>query len=238
MAMLKIEGLEGGYGDSKILQGVNLQVAKGSITCLLGPNGSGKTTTLKTVMGLLKPWRGKIEFEGVNIAGREPHEIVALGLSLVPEGRKVFGNMNVIENLQMGAYLKGARDKFNDRIEWIYTIFPILRERRKQKAATLSGGEQSMLTIARALLSDPKLLMLDEPSFGLSPKLSYEVINMLKRLVEENITVLLIEQNIHLVSTVMDYGFLLYQGATVAEGTYENLIKNPQVKRAYLGVEE
>jgi len=237
MVMLKIEGLEGGYRDSKILQGVNLQVAKGSITCLLGPNGSGKTTTLKTVMGLLKPWRGRIEFEGANIAGREPHEIVALGLGLVPEGRKVFGNMNVIENLQMGAYLKSARDKFNDRIEWIYSIFPILRERRKQKAATLSGGEQSMLTIARALLNNPKLLMLDEPSFGLSPKLSYEVINMLKRLREENITVLLIEQNIHLVSRVMDYGFLLYQGATVAEGTYEDLIKNPQVKRAYLGVE-
>jgi len=234
--MLEVKGLEGGYGDFKILQGVNLKVEKSTITCLLGPNGSGKTTTLNTIVGLLKPWRGTIKFEDIDITGIETHKIVEMGISLVPEGRRIFGEMSVIENLQMGAYLKSARDKMRDRLEYVFSIFPRLKERQGQKACTLSGGEQSMLAIARALICNPKLLMLDEPSFGLAPKLSIEILSILKRLRdEEGITILLVEQNIHLAGMIMDYGYLLLQGVTIAEGTFNDLINDSRVKKAYLG---
>lgn len=236
MYLLEIRKLEGGYKDFKVLHNVNIKVKKGSVTCLLGPNGAGKTTTLNNIIGLLKPWNGTIEFEGVNISGKQPSEIVRLGVSMVPEGRRIFGEMTVLENLEMGAYLKQAREKFKDRVEWVYSLFPILKSRRNQKAATLSGGEQSMLAIARALVSSPKLLMLDEPSLGLAPIIAQEILNVVKKLQEEGITILLVEQNIHLASKVMDYGYLINGGISITEGSYEELVNDPEVKKAYLGL--
>lgn len=234
--MLKVEKLEGGYGDFKVLHNVNLRVEKGSITALLGPNGAGKTTTLNTIMGLLKPWSGLIEFNGVSIAGKQPNEIVNIGIGLVPEGRRIFGNMTVYENLEMGAYVKKARSKFRDTVEWIYTLFPILKERKNQRAETLSGGQQQMLAIARALISRPKLLMFDEPSLGLAPRITLQIIDTIEKLRNEGITVLLVEQNIHLTLKIMDYGFLMEGGITVGEGEARDLIDNPIVKKAYLGL--
>jgi len=234
--VLRVEKLEGGYGDFKVLHGVNLKVKERSITALLGPNGAGKTTTLNTIIGLLKPWSGLIEFNGVNIGGKKPNEIVRLGISLVPEGRRIFGDMTVYENLEMGAYIKDARKVFRDAVEWVYTLFPILKERRNQKAGTLSGGEQQMLAVARALVSRPKLLMLDEPSLGLAPKITQQIISTVEKLRDEGITILLVEQNVHLTLKIMDYGYLIEGGVTVGEGRAEELVNNPVVKRAYLGL--
>jgi len=234
--MLKVEKLEGGYGDFKVLHNVNLKVEEKSITAFLGPNGAGKTTTLNTIIGLLKPWSGLIEFNGVNIVGKQPSEVVKLGIGLIPEGRRIFGNMTVYENLEMGAYIKDARKKFRDSTEWVYTLFPILKERRNQKAETLSGGEQQMLAIARALITRPKLLMFDEPSLGLAPKITQQIISIIEKLRNEGITILLVEQNIHLTLKIMDYGYLIEGGTTVGEGKAEELANNPIVKRAYLGL--
>lgn len=236
IGMLKVKKLEGGYQDFKVLQCLNFKVEKGSITCLLGPNGSGKTTTLYTLMGILRPWSGVIDFDGVNIAGKKTHEIVKLGISLVPEGRRVFGDMTVYENLEMGMYIKEKREKFNDNLEVVFNLFPILKQRRKQKAKTLSGGEQQMLAIARSLVSAPKLLLMDEPSMGLAPKLAQEVLNVTKQLQENDITILLVEQNIYLAKRVMQYAYVLEGGVIVAQGTYEELVDNPTVKKAYLGI--
>jgi len=234
--MLEVKDLVGGYKDFKVLHGVSLKVKKGSITCLLGPNGSGKTTTLNTIVGILKPWSGAITLDGVEISGKRTDEIVKMGVGMVPEGRKIFGGMTVLENLEMGAYVKQAREKLKDRIEWVYTLFPILKERQKQKAGTLSGGEQQMLAIARALISNPRLLMLDEPSLGLAPKITQEILGTISNLREEGITILLVEQNIHLTLKIMDYGYLISGGITVAEGNSEELINNSEVKKAYLGM--
>jgi len=236
MFMLEVKDLVGGYKDFKVLHGVSLKVKKGSITCLLGPNGSGKTTTLNTIVGILKPWSGAITLDGVEISGKRTDEIVKMGVGMVPEGRKIFGGMTVLENLEMGAYVKQAREKLKDRIEWVYTLFPILKERQKQKAGTLSGGEQQMLAIARALISNPRLLMLDEPSLGLAPKITQEILGTISNLREEGITILLVEQNIHLTLKIMDYGYLISGGITVAEGNSEELINNSEVKKAYLGM--
>ena len=234
--MLKVEKLEGGYGDLKVLHNVNLKVEEKSITAFLGPNGAGKTTTINTIIGLLKPWSGLVEFNGVNITGKQPNEIVKLGIGLVPEGRRIFGNMSVYENLEMGAYTKDARRKFKDSVEWTYTLFPILKERRNQRAETLGGGEQQMLAIARALITRPRLLMFDEPSLGLAPKITQQIISIVEKLRNEGITILLVEQNIHLTLKIMDYGFLIEGGITVGEGKAEELANNQIVKRAYLGL--
>jgi branched-chain amino acid transport system ATP-binding protein len=235
--LLRVEKLEGGYKDFKVLHNVNFKVEKGSITCLLGPNGSGKSTTLNTIMGLLKPWNGVIEFDNTDIAGKPPHEIAKLGVSLVPEGRGIFGEMTVFENLEMGAYIKQTRKKFRDSLERVYSLFPVLKNRKNQKAASLSGGEQSMLVIARALISNPQMLMLDEPSLGLAPKIAQELLNVVKKLQkDEGLTVLLVEQSIYLAGKIMDKGYVLSGGVTVAEGVFEELIDNPIVRKAYLGL--
>jgi branched-chain amino acid transport system ATP-binding protein len=235
--LLRVEKLEGGYKDFKVLHNVNFKVEKGSITCLLGPNGSGKSTTLNTIMGLLKPWNGVIEFDNTDIAGKPPHEIAKLGVSLVPEGRGIFGEMTVFENLEMGAYIKQTRKKFRDSVERVYSLFPVLKKRKNQKAASLSGGEQSMLVIARALISNPQMLMLDEPSLGLAPKIAQELLNVVKKLQkDEGLTVLLVEQSIYLAGKIMDKGYVLSGGVTVAEGVFEELIDNPIVRKAYLGL--
>jgi branched-chain amino acid transport system ATP-binding protein len=234
--MLNVEKLEGGYKDFKVLHGVNFSVKAESITALLGSNGAGKTTTVNTIIGLLKSWSGKIEFNGINITNQRPDKIAKLGIGLVPEGRRIFGNMTVYENLELGAYIKDARKKFKDTIEWIYTLFPILKERKNQRAETLSGGEQQMLAIARALMHKPKLLMLDEPSNGLAPKITQQIFNIIEKLRDEGITILLVEQNAHLTFKIMDYGFILERGIIIGEGTAKELIENTTIKKAYIGL--
>jgi branched-chain amino acid transport system ATP-binding protein len=236
--LLEAKGIEGGYGDFKVLHSISFYVEKESITCILGPNGSGKSTILKTIMGALTPWNGIILFGGdANITNLPVHERVKLGITLVPEGRRIFSDMTVIENLEMGAYLKEARTKFNDMLEHIFSLFPVLKERRNQKASSLSGGEQQMLAIARGLLTNPKLLIIDEPSLGLSPKLAQNLMKMLSQLRDENgLTILLAEQNISLTKEIMDYGYVLSGGFIIAEGRFKDLMSNREVKRAYLGM--
>ncbi|MEM3697320.1 MAG: ABC transporter ATP-binding protein [Candidatus Bathyarchaeia archaeon] len=235
--LLEAKEIEGGYGDFKVLHGLSFCVKKGSITCILGPNGSGKSTILKTIIGALTPWSGTILCEGVNITNLPVHKRVKMGIALVPEGRRIFGDMTVIENLEMGAYLKEARVKFNEMLERVFSLFPVLKERKEQRASCLSGGEQQMLAIARGLLTNPKLLMIDEPSLGLSPKLAQNLMKMLGKLRdEEGLTILLVEQNISLTREIMDYGYVLSGGFMIAEGQFKDLVGNHEVKRAYLGL--
>jgi len=234
--ILEVERLEGGYKDFKVLHNITFNVKSGSITALLGPNGAGKTTTVNTIVGLLKAWSGRIIFNGIDITNQQPSIIANLGIGLVPEGRRILENMSVYENLELGAYIKDARKRFKDTIEWIYTLFPILKERRNQRAGTLSGGERQMLAIARALMRRPKLLILDEPSLGLAPKIVQQIFNVIEKLRSEGITILLVEQNVHLTLKIMDYGYILERGVIVEEGTSEELINSPLFKRAYLGL--
>ena len=232
--MLSVENLEAGYGDVQVLWGVSLRVEKGEIVALLGSNGAGKTTTLKAISGLLKPKSGKIAFDGVEITGKPPHEVVRLGISLVPEGRRLFPKMTVYENLRMGAYLVSG--DVSDRLETVYSLFPILKERRNQLAGTLSGGEQQMLAIARGLMSSPRLLMLDEPSLGLAPKIVQEVLRAVNQIRDEGVTVLLVEQNVQQALSIADRGYVIETGRIVLEGTGRELLENEHVKTAYLGL--
>ncbi|MEM2704162.1 MAG: ABC transporter ATP-binding protein [Candidatus Bathyarchaeia archaeon] len=235
--MLETRGVEGGYGDFKVLHNISFSVKKGSITCILGPNGSGKSTMLKTIIGALNPWNGIILFENIDITNLPVHKRVRLGITLIPEGRRIFGDMTVIENLEMGAYLKESRTKFNDMLEHVFSLFPVLKERRNQRASSLSGGEQQMLAIARGLLTNPKLLIIDEPSLGLAPKLAQSLMKMLGKLRdEEGLTILLAEQNISLTKGIMDYGYVLSRGFIITEGQFKDLMSKREVKKAYLGV--
>ncbi|MEM2425234.1 MAG: ABC transporter ATP-binding protein [Candidatus Bathyarchaeia archaeon] len=235
--MLETRGVEGGYGDFKVLHNISFSVKKGSITCILGPNGSGKSTMLKTIIGALNPWNGIILFENIDITNLPVHKRVRLGITLIPEGRRIFGDMTVIENLEMGAYLKESRTKFNDMLEHVFSLFPVLKERRNQRASSLSGGEQQMLAIARGLLTNPKLLIIDEPSLGLAPKLAQSLMKMLGKLRdEEGLTILLAEQNISLTKEIMDYGYVLSRGFIITEGQFKDLMSKREVKKAYLGV--
>jgi branched-chain amino acid transport system ATP-binding protein len=234
--MLQIKNLEVGYGAISALHGISLSVAAGSIVTLIGSNGAGKTTTLKTVSGLLKPKAGEIIYDGKNIAGLPPHEIVKRGLSHVPEGRMIFANLTVLENLQMGAYLVRDKKIVQRELEFVFATFPRLKERAKQIAGTLSGGEQQMLAIGRALMSQPKFLMLDEPSLGLAPllvKTIFEKIVEINR--ERGLTILLVEQNANLALEVSGAGFVLETGNITLQGDSAALRQNPLVKSAYLG---
>ena len=237
-AVLEVEGLETGYGEAQVLFGVSLRVEEGSITVLLGANGAGKTTTLKTVMGLLPAWRGSVRFRGRDITGLGAHERVALGMSLVPEGRRLWPQLTVEEHLLLaGSATERARRRMRENLEMVYALFPRLRERRRQRAGTMSGGEQQMLAIARALMSSPELLMLDEPSLGLAPKLVIEVLEAVRRLRDEyGLTVLLVEQNVHMALKVADYGYVMEQGRIVVEGEPGRLVESPELRRAYLGL--
>jgi branched-chain amino acid transport system ATP-binding protein len=234
--MLEIKNLTVGYGAITALHGISLSVPAGSIVTLIGANGAGKTTALKTISGLLKPRTGEILYDGKNIAGRPPHQIVKLGLSHVPEGRMIFANLTVLENLQMGAYLQRDRAVVRRELDHVFAAFPRLQEREKQIAGTLSGGEQQMLAIGRALMSRPKLLMLDEPSLGLAPLL---VKTIFEKIVEinrrEGITILLVEQNAKLALEVSGFGYVLETGKVALAGDAAMLRQNPQVKSAYLG---
>jgi len=234
--MLEIKNLTVNYGAITALQSLSLQVQQGDIVTLIGSNGAGKTTTLKTVSGLLKPKGGEILYQGRNISGLPAHEIVKLGISHVPEGRMIFANLTVWENLQMGAYLQRDKQAIQKEADYIFGIFPRLKERQTQTAGTLSGGEQQMLAIGRALMSKPKFLMLDEPSLGIAPilvKTIFEKIVEINR--ERAITILLVEQNANLALQVSSYGYVLETGRVTLQDKSEALRQNEQVKNCYLG---
>jgi branched-chain amino acid transport system ATP-binding protein len=234
--MLEIKNLTVNYGAIGALHSVTLRVKQGDIVTLIGSNGAGKTTTLRTVSGLLRPKGGEILYGGRNIVGLAPHEIVKMGISHVPEGRMVFANLTVLENLKMGAYLQKDKKVIQKELKYVYDVFPRLKEREKQMAGTLSGGEQQMLAIGRALMAKPKFLMLDEPSLGIAPLL---VKTIFEKIVEVNrthgITILLVEQNANLALQVSRYGYVLETGRVTLEDSSEALRANPQVKSAYLG---
>ena len=235
--MLKLENLEAGYGPMQVLWKISLNAEKGNVTALLGPNGAGKSTTLMATLGSIKPWGGKIYFDGKDVTNLPSHKKVEMGMTLVPEGRHVFPNLTVRENILMGAYTKRASKLMKESLDLIYTLFPILKERPDQKAGTLSGGQQQMLTIARSLMTRPKFLMLDEPSQGLAPKLVGEVFETIQKVQRDmGLTVLLVEQNVDITLEVAKYVYILHEGTIKAEGTSDIIKHSEDVRVAYLGV--
>ncbi len=236
MSLLDVRDVDVFYGDAQALWDVSFQVEKGTITSIVGANGAGKTTIMKTISGLLIPRSGTIVFEGRDITREEPHRRVEMGIAHVPEGRQLFPRLTVMENLRAAAYTRRAREKFQDTLEEVFKLFPILRERRNQLAGTLSGGEQQMLAIARGLILRPEILMLDEPSLGLAPKLVIMILNLVRRLKEEGYTILLVEQNVYQALKLSDRAYVLETGRIVKSGTGEELLKDEDVKRAYLGL--
>jgi branched-chain amino acid transport system ATP-binding protein len=235
--MLKVSNVESGYGPMQVLWGPNLEVKKGSITSLLGPNGVGKTTLLRTIFGSIEPWGGKITYENQDITHLPTHKKVDLGLVLVPEGRHLFVGMSVHENLIMGAYLKRALEQIEDSLKLVYSLFPILKERNAQRAGSLSGGEQQMLTIARALMTKPRLMMLDEPSQGLAPKLVGEVLETIEKMKSEiGLTILLVEQNVEASLNLSDYVYIIHEGTIKAEGSSKQIKGSKDIREAYLGI--
>jgi len=236
-SMLRLEDLESGYGPMQVLWKPSLDVKKGSITALLGPNGAGKSTLLNTVLGSVEPWDGKIIYEDQEITHMPSHKKVDLGITLVPEGKHLFGGMTVYENLIMGAYRKEALKNIDNSLEIVYSLFPILKERDKQQAGTLSGGQQQMVTIARALMSKPRLIMLDEPSQGLAPKLVGEVFETVEKLqIEIGLTLLLVEQNAGATLDASNYVYIMHEGQIKSEGTAEKIKGSSEIREAYLGI--
>jgi branched-chain amino acid transport system ATP-binding protein len=234
--MLKVTGLQTFYGDLQALHGVTLEVREGEIVSVIGSNGAGKTTTLMTISGVLRPRTGAIEFEGRRIDHLKPAEIVEAGLGHVPEGRQLFPTMTVEENLAMGACTHRARAARAETLERVYGLFPRLRERRSQAAGTLSGGEQQMVAIGRGLMSRPRLLMLDEPSLGLSPMLVTAIFDIIREINRGGATILLVEQNVFRALKLSHRGYILENGQIVAEGRSQQLLRDPQVRTAYLGL--
>jgi len=233
--MLEVDKIDVFYGKFQALREASLKVDKGEIVALIGPNGAGKTTTLKTISGVLKPSRGSIMFNGNRIDQLPPHEIAKLNIGLVPEGRQLFDKMSVYENLLIGAYIR-PKNVVKDTLEWCYQIFPVLKERRNQLAGTLSGGEQQMLAIARTLMLKPVLLLIDEMSLGLMPRLAYELFKILERIRDEGITILIVEQHIRSALELSDKGYLMEQGTIVLEGNSKEMLKSDYIKKVYLGV--
>lgn len=233
--MLRVNDISVFYGELQALWEVSFKVDKGEIVVIVGSNGAGKSTILKTISGILRPASGDIEFLGQKINGLPPHKIVELGLSQVPEGRELFPHMTVLENLRLGAYTKRAKVKLGDSLEWVHRIFPRLKERMKQRAGTLSGGEQQMLAIGRALMSRPELLMLDEPSLGLAPKLVLSIFEVVSKLNDWGTSILLIEQNVHRALEIADRGYVLENGRITLKGEGRELLNNKYLKKAYLG---
>ena len=231
--ILKIEDLQVHYGGIEAVKGISFDVQQGQIVTLIGSNGAGKSSTLRTISGLVKPSGGKITFQGEDITGKDPTQIVTQGVTLVPEGRRIFPDMTVLENLKIGAYLR--KDDLSEDLEWVYSLFPRLKERSWQSAGTLSGGEQQMLAVGRALMSKPKLLMLDEPSLGLAPIVVREIFDIIRTVNQQGITVLLNEQNANMALKVADYAYVLETGTLTLSGTGAELLADENVKAAYLG---
>jgi branched-chain amino acid transport system ATP-binding protein len=236
MTILEINDVTSGYGEVQILWGSSLELEEGKLTCLVGGNGVGKTTLLRTVMGLLRPWKGSITFQGKDVSHVPAYTKAEMGLVMVPEGRQLFTDMSVYENLEMGASNKRATPKFKENLERVYEMFPRLKERQAQKAGTLSGGEQQMLAVARGIMADPVILMIDELSLGLAPVLVLQLFESLKQLRQLGITVLLVEQNVQMALAISDYGYVLAEGKVDLQGPARTLIKNQHVREAYLGL--
>lgn len=232
-AMLKVNDIHVYYGKIHAVKGVSFEVNEGEIVSLIGANGAGKSTILKTVSGLMHPKSGTIEFMGKDIAHMEPNKIVTKGLVHVPEGRRVFAHMSVMENIEMGAYILGKVPE--EAVEDVFTRFPRLKERRKQEAGTLSGGEQQMLAMGRALMSNPKIILMDEPSMGLSPLLVNEIFKIIKEVSKDGATVLLVEQNAKKALSIADRAYVLETGKIVMDGKAEDLLNDPRIRTAYLG---
>ncbi|HIS14117.1 MAG TPA: ABC transporter ATP-binding protein [Candidatus Ornithospirochaeta stercorigallinarum] len=231
--MFEIRNLKVNYGGIEAVRDISFSVPDGSIVTLIGANGAGKSTTLRTIAGLVKARSGKIEFNGEDITNKEPTYIVQRGITLVPEGRKIFADLTVLENLKIGAYLR--KDSIYDDIEWVYTLFPRLKERHWQLGGTLSGGEQQMLAVARALMSRPKMIMMDEPSLGLAPLIVKDIFKIIKEINRQGVTILLIEQNANMALQTADMAYVMETGEITLSGKGEELLRNEDVKKAYLG---
>jgi branched-chain amino acid transport system ATP-binding protein len=232
--LLALEDVTTVYGNSEMIRGANIQVDQGKIVCLLGSNGAGKSTLIKAILGLVKVVNGTITFDGENITGQKTHRIVRKGISIVPEGKRIFPKMTAVENLRMGAFTEGGEHVIQERMERVFELFPRLKERAHQLAGTMSGGEQSMLSIGRGLMSSPQLLIFDEPSLGLAPILVEQNFETIQKINQEGTTVFLVEQNASLTLEVASYGYVLQKGEVVAEGTSEELMQSEVIQSAYL----
>ena len=236
MALLEVNEITSGYGEVQILWNSSFCLEKGKLTCLVGGNGAGKTTLLRTIMGLIQPWSGSVNFDGKDVSKLPAYAKAEMGLVLVPEGRQLFTDMTVYENLEMGATNQHARPHFVRNLERVYEMFPRLKERSAQKAGTLSGGEQQMLAVARGIMSDPTILFIDELSLGLAPVLVLALFDSLKQLREQGLTILLVEQNIQLALAISDYGYVIVEGKIPLQGVARKLIKDKHIREAYLGL--
>jgi len=234
--MLSLEAVDAGYGTFQALFGIDLEVRPGEAVGVIGPNGAGKTTLMRVISGLIRPRRGKITMQGTDVLATQPHRIVSLGIAHVPENRRLFPRLSVEDNLKMGAYMPEARARFGERLDFVFGLFPRMKERRHQLAGTMSGGEQQMCAIGRALMSDPKLLLLDEPSAGLAPVVVQQVFELVRRIREGGLTVLIVEQNVQQVLKVVDRAYLLEAGSIRASGTAAEMLASDTIKQAYLGV--
>ncbi|MDF2880398.1 MAG: livF1 [Clostridiaceae bacterium] len=235
--MLNVENLNVCYGGIEALKDVSFKVEKGKLVTLVGANGAGKSTILRSIMGLVKPQSGKIDYKGLDLKSVKTKDMVNIGITLVPEGRRVFSNLTVLENLKIGAYSRTDTKEIQKDIEWVYSLFPRLKERNWQLTGTLSGGEQQMVAIGRALMSKPELIMMDEPSLGLAPIIVKELFGIIKQINKDGVTVLLIEQNATSALKIADIGYVIETGNIILNGSGQELLKNDQVKKAYLGEE-
>jgi branched-chain amino acid transport system ATP-binding protein len=236
MALLEIKNISSGYGEVQILWDVSLTLERGKLTSLVGSNGVGKTTLLRAVTGLLKPWQGSVIFDGRQVTRLSAHAKAAQGLVMVPEGRQLFTDMSVYENLEMGAFTPRAKANFQQNLARAYEMFPILKDRHHQKSGTLSGGEQQMLAVARGLMAEPEILIIDELSLGLAPVLVLDLFQVMQRLQADGLTMLLVEQNVQMALAISDYAYVLADGRVELEGPSREVVKNTQVREAYLGI--
>ena len=236
--MLELQDIHARYGAITALRGISMQVGEGELVALLGVNGAGKSTTLGCIAGVMKPWQGSITFEGASIAGKSPEQIARRGISLVPEGRDIFPSLTVEENLRLGAFIQKDKSAFRRNLDEVFDLFPVLKQRVQQPGGTLSGGEQQQLAIARALMSNPRLLMLDEPSLGLAPALVDQIFELIARLHRRNVTILLVEQNVERSLEIVDRAYLMNTGLIESSGTAEQLRTHADIESVYMGVRQ